>query len=235
MQKAQPTEVTAILGEVDRYLAKSETWYQPGSSEYYARVALSEAAGALRKGNYGIGAVVVVADDKQIAEYRVGNAMVTGLGVIDHAETLGLLAAKGRVLPSVVYPRSLNSHTKALPDGISVYGTLEPCPMCACTITNSGVVNSVSTVVDGNPVVENGKVVRSDGAANVIGSKWRLQPVVWQMIQKGLGTKFSKLTTKDKQLERLSETIFTVTREAVDQQIAERAHGHGGPGSKTLG
>ncbi len=87
--------------------------------------------------------------------------MVTGTGVIDHAETRALIAAATSV-PDDEYSSNHNADLERLPTGLTVYGTLEPCPMCACTLTNAGAIRSVSNADDGQLVIENG-IPSSDG------------------------------------------------------------------------
>ena len=93
--------------------------------------------------------------------------------------------------------------------------------MCACTLTSAGAKLSVSTVLDGNLVEENGFRV-SDGAANAIGDKGHIQPRVWRWIQGETGLTFILLETDDEQLVELSRRIFEETREFVDSALAQR-------------
>lgn len=216
------------------YLLQTQGKYQVGQYEYYAWIALEQALKAFEEKNYGIGAVAVLVTENDIFEFRARNAMVTGLGVVDHAETRALLKLKGGKQPDYKYPRQSNEWTKKLPLGISVFGTLEPCPMCTCTLTNVGAMLSISTVRDGNLISENGYKI-SDGAANVVkykdtGSnseisiqdKFKIQPKVWQWIQTEHNLKFDILETEDFELKDLSMRIFTETREDIDRQLAER-------------
>jgi hypothetical protein len=53
--------------------------------------------------------------------------MLTGLGVVDHAETRAILAARLGGPPDLAYPRDATSASSQLPVGVSVHGTLEPC------------------------------------------------------------------------------------------------------------
>lgn len=214
----------SIAEKVGRYPQDSRGRYEPGEDEYYARAALQEALEAYGEGNYGIGAVALVVEDDQILEYRARNAMITGRGVVDHAETRALIAIRSGDPAEFRYPRDLNEQTLALPKGLSVYGTLEPCPMCACTLTNVGAIRSISTSLDGKLRTKNG-YRRSDGAANVIGNKSQVQPLIWQNIQQGLKLKFVLLKTKDERLAELSLQVFLETREEIDKKLANREGG----------
>jgi tRNA(Arg) A34 adenosine deaminase TadA len=224
-----------IQDQVKIYLLETEGKYQVGQHEYYAWIALSQALKAFEENNYGIGAVAIQVTEKDIFEYRERNAMVTGLGVVDHAETRALLKLKSGKQPDYKYPRDMNNWTKSLPKGISVFGTLEPCPMCSCTLTNVGAMLSVSTVRDGNLIVTEQGYKISDGAANVIVykepnvsqeevimDKFKIQPQIWQWIQTAHKLKFEILETTDQELKELSMKIFTETREQIDRQLAER-------------
>lgn len=214
-------EHASIADEVDRYLRSSKRSFERGSDEYYARRALGAALQAFRRGNYGIGAVAVLRENGQAREFIGGNAMVTGSGVIDHAETRAILRIAARRKPDDHYdlpPKRI--------DGLFVYGTLEPCPMCASVLTNAGATRSVSTVLDGALVTDHG-YKRSGGAANVVGNKANSQPRVWQQIQQGRGMQFEVLETQDDELQSLSERIFLETREQIDRLLTDRTHvGH---------
>ena len=184
-------------------------------------LALEQALLASREGNYGIGAVAIDVGDGLVREYRDRSAMITGLGVVDHAETRVLLRIAEGGAADDEYPAD---SAGAVPDGISLFGTLEPCPMCACTLTNAGAVRSVSVALDGELVEENG-VLTTDGSANAIGRKAILQPRVWRLIQRQQGLRFEQLQTNDAELLRLSAELFDAGREAVDAQLASRQAG----------
>ncbi len=211
-------QVEDILRRVGRYLDETRNRYAPGQDEYYARLALEQAAVALREGNYGIGAVAVLVHPSRVLEFRASNRILTGLGVIDHAETLAVLAARRGGEATVEYPRKLNRFTSDLPGGLSVYGTVEPCPMCVCAMTNAGVKRSVSTVSDGKIITWCGYLV-SDGSASAIGQKSKLQPLVWQSIQERLGLAFVELSTDDEELVALSAASFFGTRNEIDLRL----------------
>jgi len=216
MDHSEPPEVER---RVAQYLDETDGRYSPGEDEYYIRAALGEALLASREGNYGIGAVVTITDGTTVREFRARNFMVTGAGVVDHAETRGLLAVVKKA-PFTEY--CLNMELQARPRmGLSVYGTLEPCPMCTCAMTNAGAARSVSGVLDGKLVRELG-LVTTDGSANAIGKKSGLQPRVWRHIQDTLGLVFEVLSTRDLQLPALCWDIFAASRERVDNVIASR-------------
>jgi len=220
-----------IEDKVKVYLLQAKGKYEVGQHEYYAWLALEQALKAFEEKNYGIGAVALLVTENDIFEFRARNAMVTGLGVVDHAETRALLKLKGGKQPDYKYPRESNEWTKKLPMGISVFGTLEPCPMCSCTLTNVGAMMSVSTVRDGNLILNEEGYKISDGAANVVQykdeelsvrDKFKIQPKVWQWIQTAHNLKFEILNTEDFTLKDLSMRIFTETREDIDRQLSER-------------
>lgn len=212
-------QVEDVLLRVGRYLGATTNRYVPGQDEYYARLALEQAAVALREGNYGIGAVAVLVQPSRVLEFRAPNRILTGLGVIDHAETLAVLAARCAGDATDEYPRKLNRFTSDLPEGLSVYGTVEPCPMCVCAMTNAGARRSISTVSDGKIITRGGYLV-SDGSASAIGEKSKLQPVVWQSIQESLGLTFAELSTDDEELVALSAASFFGTRNEIDFRLA---------------
>lgn len=207
--------------QVALYLARTAGTYLPGQPEYYARLALEQALLAHREGNYGIGAVAVVVRGDEIREFPNRNAMFTGTGVVDHAETRTLLAVRGQQKATRVYGRDYTKWTRALPEGISIFGTLEPCPMCDCAMINAGAVRSISTVPDGELVMVDG-VTCSSGGAMVLGKKKELRPQVWSWIQQTIGLQYSLLETHDTELRKLSRRIFEDYREAVDRRLAAR-------------
>lgn len=239
--QAGKKQTAELVAEIEQYLRETEKSYQPGDHEYYARLALDQAIEAYKEGNYGIGAVAVLVHGGKIYEFPNRNAMVTGLGVSDHAEARAITDAvryrlevlEGKnlpkseqqrnavVQPAKAYPRSLNDKTTKMNDGIYVWGTLEACPMCACMMLNAGVRGSVSTTEDGRIVEKNGQKV-SDGGAMSIGDKWKMNPLVWQMIAQGQGLRFEILHTKDTKLCDLSRRAFYDTREAIDRDLATR-------------
>ncbi|MGH9211695.1 MAG: hypothetical protein ACRD2C_13565 [Acidimicrobiales bacterium] len=203
------------------FLRSTAGHYEVGSDDHYARRALDQALLALVEGNYGIGAVAVVADDVEVREHHARNAMLTGLGVVDHAETRAILAARGGGVAPHAYPRDTNAATRRLPVGVSVYGTLEPCPMCACALTNGGVVRSVSTAMDGELVDVDG-MATSGGGSSVLGAKWLLQPYNWRWLQEATGVRFELLDARDPELVALSWRVFAETGREVDQRLARR-------------
>ena len=211
-----------VQHEVREYLNDTAFQYKPGQYEYYARLALDQALIAFEESNYGIGALAVVTTTDSVSEFPARNAMITGLGITDHAETRALQDIKSNKPPGKTYHKDENEWTAALPEGISVFGTLEPCPMCDCTLTNAGAKLSVSTVLDGNLVEEEG-FKRSDGAENAIGEKGRLKPKIWGWIQGASGLTFELLETEDDKLVDLSRRIFEETREDIDAALAKRS------------
>ena len=214
----------SVVDAVRRYLTSTDGAYEAGSADYYARLGLQEALAVYLEGNYGIGAVAVLADEESVREFRARNAMMTGLGVVDHAETRAILKYAADHDPDAIYDRGLNEHTRRLPEGLSMYATLEPCPMCAVALTNVGAVQSVSTVMDGR-LVKNNEFFVSDGGATVVGGKGQLQPTVWQQIQENQGLSFGLLRTCDRALKSLSADIFLQTREETDRQLGQRKAG----------
>jgi hypothetical protein len=83
-----------IVDEVSEYLERSRDRFTRGSDEYYARKCLEAALTAYRSKNYGIGAVAVVYEAETAREWSAGNCMVSGSGVIDHAETRRCYASR---------------------------------------------------------------------------------------------------------------------------------------------
>lgn len=215
-----PTTAPPVDQQVETYLSGTEDRYPPGTAESFAREALAAALASYRAGNYGIGAVAVVRTGNDISEFRTGNAMVSPTtGIVDHAETRALLRILNDETPDATYTVDV---APDCPEGISVYGTLEACPMCASVITNAGAVLSVSTVPDGVLVTDSDGYRASNGAANVDGDKYPTTPSVWRQIQQSRGLTFDQLQTTDQELKDLSSLIFTSTRAEIDAILASR-------------
>lgn len=212
---------TPVADRVVTYLRDKASAHREGTAGYYAIEALRVALDAFRGGNYGIGAIAVVRREGAVYEYRAGNTMVSGEGLVDHAETQALLRVATGDAPDREYPAPADIGDVLPEDGIAVFGTLEPCPMCAVVMTNAGVSLSVSTVEDGQLVLE-GDYRVSDGAANVLGDKYDIQPRIWRQIQQGRGLRFEKLDVNDPELLDLSQAIFVETRGQIDKALADR-------------
>ena len=90
----------------------------------HMQIALQEAQSAAERGEVPVGAVVVSADGRVLAQ--AGNRTRELHDPTAHAEILALRAACG----------ALGNERLA---GVDLYVTLEPCPMCAAAIANARV------------------------------------------------------------------------------------------------
>jgi len=172
--------------------------------ELYMGEALEEARAAVARGERPHAAVAVL-DEAMVA--RGHDRVLQTDDPTAHAVIVALREAARRV------------GSARLRD-VTMFATMEPCPMCVCAMTSCGVVGSTSTVLDGEGVYSGGVLVGSTGAACAIGDKAKLQPRVWQEIQAGLGLVFAQLETKDRALQDLSERIFTIRRAKLDMEMA---------------
>lgn len=211
-----------IAVDVRNYLDRTLGVYEPGSDAYYARIALLVALNAHRNGNFGIGAVAVSCSGSTADMFFGENGMGRANAVVDHAEIRAVL----RVAAGAVPDRTIDLPAPfAAPDadtmGVTVYGTIEPCPMCACALTNAGVRRSVSTCVDG-ALERDGDYLASGGAANVLGDKYPTQPRVWRNVQQARGLRFELLSPVDPELHDLSWRIMAETRDEIDHALATR-------------
>jgi tRNA(Arg) A34 adenosine deaminase TadA len=209
-----------VVQAVRAYLERTRSAFQEGQDAYYARGALQQAMIAHLEGNYGIGAVAVVVGETDVAEYPARNAMVTGEGILDHAETRAVLAVRRGDSFSSVTPRAASRYTQAMERGVTVFGTIEPCPMCVAVMTNGGVRRSVSTVQDGDLVTVDG-LTSSDGGSTVLGEKWRSQPWYWRDLQERVGIRF-ELAEVDPELRELSAALFLRTAAGTTERLANR-------------
>jgi tRNA(Arg) A34 adenosine deaminase TadA len=226
-----------IVTKLEAYLRDHKPSVKRGTEQYYAIGSLEQAMNAFNEGNYGIGSVVILKWKGKIHEFRDRNAMVTGYRLRDHAEARALDRAvvfmaclthrtvpdaeRGRVGKNIEPDDSYDADTQYLVnlvDGLHVFGTLEPCPMCMVMMLNVGVKGSRSLAKDGELKVVSGHAV-SDGAAMATDDKFEGVPLVWQSIRNGQGLKF-ELYKADKELSDLALRIFLETREKIDGLLA---------------
>lgn len=220
----EPTPASDTAARVADYLQRTRDAFVPGSDHYYARIALWLALRAHQAGNFGIGAVAVVRSGNTADLYYGGNEMGKPNAVVDHAEIRALLKVASQAAPD----QTIALPERASPDAghpedneVGVYGTIEPCPMCACAITNAGVRRSVSTCADGE-LVRDGDYLVSSGGANVLGDKYPTQPRIWRDVQRARGVRFELLTPVDPELHDLSWNIMAATRDERDRSLATR-------------
>lgn len=198
-------------------------WVKPGTEPFYATIALEEALTAFKEGNYGIGSIVILKWKDEVYEFRGRNAMVTGYGlrrkkVIATGQELAIESVK----PERNY-KADTPYLKGLADGLHVYGTLEPCPMCMVMMLNVGVKSSQSLAKDGELKLINGHCI-SDGAALATDDKFTGAPVIWQYIREKQGLRF-QLYDQDKRLSDLGRRIFLETRKQIDDLLAGQGQG----------
>lgn len=202
-------KASPLSREINNFIRETEGKYKPYQPEYYMRHALRSAREAFERGNYGIGASILVVDEKGAARYSGRNHMFTG-NQFDrthmHAETDSIKAMLStRKKPDEEFTlKEVGSllHTvfgKNAKRGIIVFGTLEPCQKCATEITHllqlaqerlgpDSKVASISANVDGVVKFEGkgkNKVAKSSSAANVLGAKSLTAPDLWGQIQNG--------------------------------------------------
>lgn len=193
--------------EVNTYLKETEGFYKPYQPEYFMRYALRSAREAHERGNYGIGACLLAIDNEDVAVYSGRNHMFTG-SPFDrthlHAETDSIKSMlDGRTKPfetlktSEIKPILENIFGKeGITKGFLVFGTLEPCQKCVTEETHllslaqdrfgpEAKVASISANIDGIVEKMKGGVMRSTGAANILGAKKLTQPFIWSGIQSG--------------------------------------------------
>jgi len=232
-------KIPAIVTEVAKYLSDRKPMVKRRTQEFYALGALDQALQAFNEGNYGIGSVVLLKWKGEAYEFRDRNAMVTGYGLRDHAEAraldravvfLGVLRDRAvaetervrvgqNIKPDDTYDLDTD-YLKEIPDGLHVYGTLEPCPMCMVMMLNVAVKASTSLAKDGELKVVDGHTV-CDGSAIATDDKFKYAPLVWQAIRDGQGLRFN-LYKGDQRLCDLALRIFLETREQIDHMLAER-------------
>jgi len=200
-------KASPIVGEINTYLKETEGRYKPYQPEYFMRHALGAAKEAHMRGDYGIGACILVIDGNDTAVYTGRNHMFTG-NEFDrthkHAETDSIKRMlDGRVKPLETFKTSevepiLNRMfgKEGITNGFIVFGTLEPCQKCVTEETHlltlaqerfgkDAKVASISANIDGGMEKMKGGATRSKGAANILGAKSLTQPAIWTKIQSG--------------------------------------------------
>lgn len=216
-----------VTEAVVRYLRESEGEHPLGTVHYYLRAALESAYQAALSGSYGVGAVALIVTASRIYEFRAANAMNESLGVFEHAELLAILKArryqvsrierrplpKTSVMPRIEkphdsYPRKSNEFTRRLSEGLHVFGTLEPCPSCVCSLINVGVRQMVSGAED-------------PAGGMGFGARFERLPEVWRMLAHARGVQFTLQQGEDDTLLRLCGQIFTATRSELDERHAK--------------
>jgi tRNA(Arg) A34 adenosine deaminase TadA len=212
------------LGEVQKYLDESQARFEVGSQPYFGRLALEYAGSALLKGNYPIGAVAVVREGDQVAAFRGENSLFSGneaLGTLNdslrritqavgHAEMVALMTSLADLPPEQTLSVREHSPLADLREGLTMFGTLEPCPMCATAMTaDRRVADSVSNALD--PL-----------GAYVIDPQRRAvqQPQVQTWIQEARNLRF-RLLDSDPRLTELSGRVFDACRQDLDARIAQ--------------
>jgi tRNA(Arg) A34 adenosine deaminase TadA len=239
LQQDTKREVPAIAVQVEEYLRERKPVVLRGTEEFYALGSLEQALKAFNEGNYGIGSVVLLKWRGKVYEFRDRNAMVTGYGLRDHAEARALDRAvvllsglKGRTIAETERARVMNrpeedvsyavdtDYLRGLADGLHVYGTLEPCPMCMLMMINVAVKTSISLAKDGELETLPDRVF-SNGAAMATDEKFKYAPKVWQQIRDVQGLRFT-LYEGDRLLRELGLKIFSETRERIDQMLAQQ-------------
>ncbi len=124
--------MSEVAAQVQEYLDRTHDTYPPDSDAFYARIALSAALNSYRKGNFGLGAVAVVRWGSRVGLYHGENGMAKPNAVVDHAEAHALLRVAAGETPDRVIelPQPATDPDQV---EVTVYGTVEPCPMCVRT------------------------------------------------------------------------------------------------------
>lgn len=188
----------------------------PGFDSDAALVALALDRGidALKKGNYGIGAIGVMVKDGY--EYVVSgqNEVRTKSSSIAHAEqtvieTLETIARtevsdlSEEFTNRVLFMRRVNK-----PDEIKLVTSLEPCLMCTGRIIGSGLFEDV-------------KIAAEDaGGGLMAGGREKNIPVVFQMIAEKQNLQVAMADIPES-IRSYPEKVFESTREEIDAVLAE--------------
>lgn len=145
----------------------------------YFNLILPRALGAVARGDYGVAAALVHRHDGTETVSLASNRLFSNDDPLGHAETMSIkamLQVRGKIatphtmaalhrLPTedVVFTRDLPAPVK---DGLLLFTTLEPCPMCLIALLNAG----VSTIVVGAPDPMGGGVHAQE---SILAGVWR--------------------------------------------------------------
>ena len=161
--------------------------------DVFAIEAIKEAINAAKKGNFGVGAILV---DKETGEivYRGQNKVFSESRSDLHAE-MDLLD---------IFETQNKSDSRKLLQKYVLYTSLESCPMCLCRIITAGVPEVYHIADD-----ENGGMVHI----------YKQLPPVWQEISQG--RVFAKAECSSS-LSAIAEQVFLVTA-GLDDKLANAA------------
>jgi hypothetical protein len=193
----------SVSDEISQYLLDTSAGpgvYQRGQPEYYARLALEQAQTASQEGSYAIGVVAVVSANSIVTEFRShDNSVVNGMDTNGFAEAQALARIARHNKPAQSYRKNLNDWTKALPEGVSIFGSIESHP----------------TVI---PLLKAGKVKQSIGTValeELTGTEGDIGELFGNTRERYVANiLFSILDTNDHDLRRLSRLIFEETKES---------------------
>lgn len=200
---------TNVIDRVRDFTERASKEFVLGSPEYFLNLALKEAVAAVRGGNYGVGAVVLLKKGEIVHVFKAQNGMITGPGIMDHAETRGLVEAasfndhwfnhqqsQGDV-PKSNFHLSSHDHPylDSLTEGLHVIGTLEPCPMCMSYAIEANIGTSISGCLDGGTEKQHVEMPTGTGMGAM--SKWGILPLVMARILKSQGVNWSSIELRN--------------------------------------
>jgi cytosine deaminase len=188
--------VEGIRPDIERLKQRLADLGELEGESSFMREAVLEACQAALDGNYGIGAVVV--KDSGIIARGKNGLMETNnpLRHISHAEMMALYDMH------TTHPH-LNGENLA---GVTMYTTLEPCPMCTVGMFNAGIRNS--------------KVGSIDKWAGQLISHPDKMPPLWPDLLKKSRT-VHELARVPNEIAESAERIFMITKDVIDRSLAE--------------
>lgn len=159
--------------------------------EIYCYEALKEAIIAIELGNFGVGAVLVEKNTRNILSHSYNSVFYPHFRSDMHAEM--------KILTE--YEEQQKSNSNKIYTNVILYITLEPCPMCLSRIINSGIKEVYFAAFD--PI--GGMVLKIDSL-----------PQIWQTLLIGRIIQKASISTK---LSQLSWEVFNFNRTTLNNKL----------------
>lgn len=186
--------IESIRGDVEAIEDEMDLMENPEGDSYFMREAVREACQAALVGNYGIGAVVG----------KNGSVLTRGQNRLGNVEDPMFHVRHAEMDAIDRYHRHVSPEQR-VPHELTMYTTLEPCPMCTIGMWNAG----IRTAVVGTPDPWTGQLISHPDK----------MPPFWLTLLQDAGTKHRLAEISD-ELRKACNRIFLITKEALDKSLA---------------
>ena len=186
--------LATLKPEIDKLRTIVDSFDIQGKDQRMMVQAIHEACNAALEGNYGIGAVL--ADG-------CGNVVARGHNTLGDSQNPWVHVAHAEINAIADYHTKFELGDRDY-DSLTLYSTLEPCPMCTCAIFNARI-----------PLILFGAV---DEPAGVMHSHPKSFPPLWNMLIEREGIRF-KLAQIPEEIRIACEKVFLITRNFEYEEI----------------